>query len=155
MKAQRFAWLATLLALAACGEAQKIDRQAGNASAADVAEANAITGPGTVPVRIGELGANFPACNAVGTTRRLAEGAMLEVRAAPFADGKVVNMVPNGGRFFVCARSHDQRWFGIVWQADEAAGACGVSTPVPARRAYEGPCESGWVASANVALVAG
>ncbi|WP_336959345.1 hypothetical protein [Sphingobium aquiterrae] len=32
---------------------------------------------------------------------------------------------------------------------------CGVSSPVESRRPYRGPCRSGWVSSAYVALVAG
>jgi hypothetical protein len=62
----------------------------------------------------------------------------------------------SGGRFFVCSRSLDQKWFGIVYDDSlELKPACGVSEPVPTRQAYPGPCKSGWVSSPFVKLIAG
>jgi hypothetical protein len=64
--------------------------------------------------------------------------------------------VAAGARFYVCARSLDQKWFGIVHDESGAlAPRCGVSDPVAATRAYDGPCRSGWVSSAFVKLIAG
>jgi hypothetical protein len=101
------------------------------------------------PVRIGELGPNFAACQARGTTRSSQYG--LEVRAAPFESAPVTGGVPTGGSFFVCTRSLDQHWLGIVYDEPGGTGErCGVSRPVAARRDYKGPCRSGWVASAGV-----
>ena len=143
--------LLSLLSLAGCGEA--VDD---NHFADDVQEARPVPDPVTseaVPVRIGELGPSFPACNATGTTRNLAEGETLPVRAAPFDTAQETGRVAAGARFSICSRSHDQKWFGIVF-AGGAEQDCGVSAPVASRRAYEGPCRSGWVSSPLVKLAA-
>ena len=149
--------LLSLLTLAGCGEA--VDD---NHFADDVREERPVSGPVTseaVPVRIGELGPSFPACNATGVTRNLRPGETLPVRAAPFDTAPETEQVPADARFAICSRSHDQKWFGIVF--DEAGPGqwgtgqdCGVSAPVASRRAYEGPCRSGWVSSPFVKLVA-
>lgn len=149
--------LAPLVLLAACGEAVEDDH-----FARDVDAVRPVSGPVTseaVPVRIGELGPSFPACNATGMTRNLAQGETLSVRAAPFDTAPETGQVPGNARFAICSRSHDQKWLGIVF--DEAGPGqwgtgqdCGVSAPVTSRRAYEGPCRSGWVSSPFVKLVA-
>lgn len=148
----RFILLASLM-LAGCGEAVQ-----DNHFADDVKEERPVSAPAAieaVPVRIGELGPNFPACNAVGVTRNLSAGETLPVRAAPFEGAAQTGQVPAGSRFFICTRSHDQKWFGIVF-ADGGNGAdCGVSAPVASRRNYEGRCGSGWVSSPFVKLIAG
>jgi hypothetical protein len=109
-----------------------------------------------VPVRIGELGRNFAACNAQGEVReRATEGAM-PVRAAPFEQAQQKGQLPPGSTFFICSRSLDQRWFGVVYDGSgRASRSCGVSSPISSRRDYEGPCDSGWVASAQVRLISG
>ncbi|MDP8994784.1 MAG: hypothetical protein M3N07_07380 [Pseudomonadota bacterium] len=110
------------------------------------------------PVRIGELGPNFPACYAVGRFRDrvVGEGEAIPARAAPFDQARETGRIPAGGRFFICNRSHDQRWFAVIWDESEGAGRrCGVSLPIPQRRDYEGPCRSGWVPSALVLLESG
>ena len=143
--------LLSLLALAGCGEA--VDD---NHFAEDVQEERPVSGPvisEAVPVRIGELGPSFPACNATGVTRNVSQGETLPVRAAPFDTAEETASVPAGGRFAVCSRSHDQKWFGIVFGEGEAHD-CGLSAPVTSRRAYDGPCRSGWVSSPFVKLVA-
>jgi hypothetical protein len=142
-----------LSALAGCGEAVRDDHFANKVDAA--ASEPAPVASSAVPVRVGELGPSFAACGAVGTTRNLAEGKGLEVRAAPSDTAARAGEVAAASRFFVCSRSHDQRWLGIVYEpAGQLAPACGVTTPLPSRRNYEGPCRSGWVASAFVKLVA-
>jgi len=109
-----------------------------------------------VPIRIGEMGANFAACSAAGTTRNLGEGERLPVRAAPFDSSAEAGAIASGARFHICTRSHDQRWMGVIYSDDGTIGGqCGVDAPVDARRAYDGPCRSGWVSSAFVRLVAG
>jgi hypothetical protein len=109
-----------------------------------------------VAVRIGELGRNFAACNAQGEVRERATNGAMPVRAAPFEQAQQKGQLPPGSTFFICSRSIDQRWLGIVYQANgRAERACGVSSPISARRDYEGPCDSGWVASAQVRLISG
>lgn len=145
-----------LLALAGCGEAVKDDHFSGDVNAGNQAVASPIV-PGAVPVRIGELGPSFDACGGAATTRHLNAGEQLPVRAAPFDASAEIGKISAGTRFFICARSHDQRWMGVVY--DEKSGTlartCGVSSPVTSRRNYEGPCRSGWISSASVKLIAG
>lgn len=108
------------------------------------------------PVRVGELGANFAACNAQGEVRERAADGPIPVRAAPFEPAGQTGQLPPGSTFFICSRSHDQRWFGIVYdRSGQASRACGVSAPLVNSRDYEGPCESGWVASVQVSLISG
>jgi len=146
--------LLLLMALSACGEpATLANRSATDNEAAP--EAVEVT-PGSRPVRIGEHGANFRACSAAGTARNLKSGEALSIRSAPFENAGETGSVASAARFFICTRSHDQRWFGIV--VDEGgtlAGRCGVSEPVTRRRDYDGPCRSGWVQSAFVKVIAG
>ena len=144
------------LALAGCGEAVKDDHFANDVRAerAEPAELQ----PPAVPVRVGELGANFNACNAIGTSRHLDPAAeeRLQVRAAPFDTAAQTGTLAAGARFFICTRSHDQRWLGIVYdEAGALSPVCGVSRPVTSRRPYAGPCRSGWVSSAFVKQIAG
>jgi hypothetical protein len=147
--------LAAVLLLAACGEAVKVDR---NSSSGQPEEnvADAVTG-GTMAVRVGELGPSFKACVADGTTRNVGPNETLPVRAAPFDNSGQAGAIAARSRFFICARSLDQKWFGIVYD-DQAVGLtprCRVSDPVAAPGAYQGPCRSGWVSSAFVKVIAG
>ena len=142
------------LALSACGEPATL---ANRAADDNQAVAVPVVTPGALAVRIGELGTNFSACTAAGTTRNLKAGEALPVRSAPFDDAAETGSVPAGARFFICTRSLDQKWFGIVF--DDASGTladrCGVAEPVTRRRDYDGPCRSGWVQSAFVKVIAG
>src|SRR3546814_9842763 len=74
--------LLSLVGLSGCGEPVE-DNHFANSIELERPEPSPVT-VDTVPVRIGELGASFNACNAAGTTRNLAEGGSLPVRAAPF-----------------------------------------------------------------------
>jgi hypothetical protein len=147
-------FLLLCLVLASCGEPATY----ANRSAADengAAAADTVTAA-PQPVRVGELGPNFEACSAAGTTRGLKAGEALPVRVAPFDNADAAGSVAAGARFFICTRSLDQKWFGIVFEErgtlDER---CGVSEPVTRRRDYAGPCRAGWVESAFVKVIAG
>lgn len=148
--------LTVLALLAGCGE-----RVAPTADprAPDLARPRTDPAGLAVPVRIGEAGPAFRACQATGATReptgatRDAAGAALVVRAGPFDGAAATGSIAPGARFHVCARSIDQRWLGIVYES--APVDCGVSVPVSGTRDYAGPCRQGWVASAAVRLVAG
>ena len=141
------------LLLASCGEPATVANRAANDggnSSADVVTA------GARPVRIGEAGPNFQACSAAGTTRNLKSGEALPLRWAPFDNAREIGSVPSLARFFICTRSLDQKWFGIVFDdGGTLAERCGVSEPVTRRRDYEGPCRAGWVQSAFVKVIAG
>jgi hypothetical protein len=142
------------LGLASCGQGVQEEEFANRAEPLQ-AEASGLV-PGAVPVRIGDLGANFAACGGAGTTRHVGSDAKLAVRSAPFEAAPEIGSIAPGAQFFVCTRSLNQKWMGIVYQEGGAlAQSCGVSAPVTARRAYAGPCKSGWVSSAFVKLVAG
>ncbi len=141
------------LALASCGDPAAVANRA--AEDPETAAADTVTAAAR-PVRIGELGPNFQACSAAGTTRGLKVGEALPVRWAPFENAQESGSVPGGTRFFICTRSLDQKWFGIVYdEGGTLAGRCGVAEPVTRRRDYDGPCRSGWVQSAFVKVVAG
>jgi hypothetical protein len=150
----RWPFLLLCLGLSACGEPATVaDRAARDNEAAP--EAATVT-PESRPVRIGELGANFRACGAAGTPRNLKAGEALPVRSSPFDNAGETGSVAGGARFFICSRSHDQKWFGIVFdEGGSLAERCGVSEPVTRRRDYNGPCRSGWVQSAFVKVIAG
>jgi len=120
------------------------------------AQDNSTLGEQVVPVRIGELGPNFAACNAQGNVRERTADGPIPVRAAPFEQARQKGQLPPGSSFFICSRSLDQRWLGVVYdQGGKASRGCGVSAPVSDRRDYEGPCDSGWVPSAQVRLISG
>ena len=142
------------LLLAGCGESIQ-DNHFVDGEVREERSAPAPSQMPPMPVRVGELGPSFPACNAVGTTRNLQPGASLALRAAPFDNAAEKGQVAPGTRFFICSRSIDQKWFGIVFDDAGASRACGVSAPLPRRRDYDGPCRSGWVSSALVKFTAG
>lgn len=153
----RAAFLLPLLLLAGCE-----DRPAANGYGSTTPryerpqEDRNLLAAAQMPVRIGELGPNFAACNAQGEVRERAADGPIPVRAAPFEPAPQVGQLPAGSTFFICSRSHDQRWLGIVYDAaGRASRGCGVSSPVARRRDYEGPCDSGWVASAQVRSISG
>ncbi|MEJ6595054.1 hypothetical protein [Parasphingorhabdus sp.] len=118
--------------------------------------------PSAKPVRIGEGGPRFDACQSAGEVGRHVSGS-LPVLSAPFDAAEKIDSLSAGQTIHICTRSIDQQWFGIVYDqssdpADEEAGTpidCGVSSPVRAKRNYDGPCKSGWVESTYVVLVAG
>ncbi len=158
MKAQPGAILAFLLLLAGCGErvADNGDGEGSTTPPYVRPESNALLNDAVTPVRVGELGPNFAACNGRGATRDRAGGGPVPVRAAPFEQAEEIDRLAAGAEFFICSRSHDQRWFGIVYdEGGEAAERCGVSAPLPARRDYQGPCAAGWVPSARIRLISG
>jgi hypothetical protein len=149
--------LLALLALCGCDEPAQLARAPGSTTPAyERVEPGASPMEAAItPVRIGEMGANFAACNARGTLRRSAADAGLPVRAAPFDAAHTVAELAPGATFFVCSRSLDQKWLGVVFdEGATAAATCGVSGSIPSARAYAGRCRSGWVASASVKLLA-
>jgi hypothetical protein len=117
---------------------------------------NSLLGEAVVAVRIGELGPNFAACNSQGEVREAAADGPIPVLAAPYGEARQKGQLPIGSSFFICTRSHDQRWLGVVYDAQgQASRTCRVSVPAASRSDYSGPCESGWVASSQVRLVSG
>jgi len=158
------------VATTACSESTKVSEDLPESSAylenptgrTDRVEAD----PSAKPVRIGEGGPRFDACQSVGQVGGHVTGA-LPVLSAPFDAAAKKDSLTPGQMVYICTRSIDQQWFGIVYDkapdpvaGDDTAsvrgpGDCGVSSPVRAKRNYDGPCQSGWVESIYVVLVAG
>lgn len=159
MRAQRGLLILAML-LAGCGERIGRNESGGGSRTPPYARSQedpSLLVNATQPVRVGELGQSFAACAARGATRdRPGEAAAVPVRSAPFEANREIDGVPAGTEFFICSRTHDQRWFGIVYpRSGQTLANCGVAAPATRRGEYEGPCASGWVASARVRLVSG
>lgn len=159
--------LIPLLLLSACSRSSEVADELPNSSLAgaprqDVPEAR-LESTLARPVTIGEDGPRFAACAATGVVR----GKAVAVRAAPFQEARPTGQLSDGAVLRICTRSLDQRWLGIVIlsatapEPDHAADLplprvepdCGLGDPVDRRRAYTGPCQSGWVSSAQVQMV--
>ena len=158
MKAQRAAILACL-ALAGCGERAATNDSAQGSTTPPYIRAeteNSLLSSMVQPVRIGELGPNFGACNARGAVRERNATGLVPVRTAPYEESGQIAALGPGSQFFICSRTNDQRWFGIVFdEGGQASERCGVSAAVAERRIYRGPCAAGWVPSAAVRLISG
>jgi hypothetical protein len=158
MWAQRAAILG-LLALVGCGEPAVVDESADGSTTPPYVRAESdpsLLANMVQPIRIGELGPSFAACNGRGAIRDRSGAGAVPVRAAPYEQSGQIAALAPGSQFFICSRTNDQRWFGIVYdEGGLASERCAVSAPVPSRRSYQGPCAAGWVASASVRLVSG
>lgn len=155
--AARFTTILSALLLAGCFD-QPVSNDFGSTTPRRTrpVAANSTLADAVSPVRIGDLGPNFAACNAQGAVNERAADGAIPVRAAPFGEARQTGTLDGRATFFICTRSLDQHWFGVIYEAGgRAARSCGVSTPAPARREYRGPCESGWVASSQVRLISG
>ncbi|OYY89270.1 MAG: hypothetical protein B7Y45_12945 [Sphingomonas sp. 28-66-16] len=145
--------LAATLALAGCAQ-----QSAPGNDATTAPDGSVPLSPGVSPVRIGEGGPGFDACGRVGAVVNLSPSgeAYLPLRTAPFVEAKEIGRLTNGRRLYVCTRSMDQKWQGVVVPPADAPDLdCRVSAPIAAPRAYDGPCQSGWVSTAFVKPVAG
>ena len=159
MSAQRVLAFLPLLLLAACGDPAVVNESGQGSTTPPYVRQDSdpsLLGNMVQPVRIGELGPSFAACNARGSTRNRTSVAPIPVRAAPFAEAGEIDRLAAGAQFFICSRTNDQRWFGIVYdEGGQAAERCGVSEPAATRGNYSGPCAAGWVPSSAVRLVSG
>ena len=145
--------LALAFLLAACS------RETNPGNNAEFYQSNTATlTPGVQAVRVGEGGAAYPACTSTGVVVNVSPSgeSYLPLRAAPFAEADEVARLSQGAPIFLCTRSLDQRWQGVVVPPDAAPGSdCGVTGPRAVAQAYAGPCRSGWVLSAFVKPSAG
>ena len=148
-----------LFALAGCGERLGRNESGGGSTTPPLVRADedpSLLGNAAVPIRVGELGPGFAACGGRGATRDRPGAPSVPVRAAPYEANRQIDSLSAGAEFFICARTHDQHWFGIVYpRAGQSVEACGVGGPVAQRDDYDGPCGSGWVSSALVRLISG
>ncbi|HEV7660949.1 MAG TPA: hypothetical protein VGO55_14010 [Allosphingosinicella sp.] len=72
------------------------------------------------------------------------------VRAAPNLRARELDRVGALERIYFCEYTSDERWVGIVYPHRETPDEdCGLDVPAHPRRAYAGPCLSGWVPARN------
>lgn len=154
---QRLAWiLLSPLAALIVGCAPRDNPGNGTVIGNSVAASTPI--PGAQPVTIGEGGPGISACVARGRIVNLSpsDQPYLPVRVAPFDEAAEIGRLDKGARVFVCTRSLNQAWRGVVIPPADAPDAdCGVRAPVAAATQYVGPCRSGWIRAAFVELSAG
>lgn len=150
--------LPLLLALAACSKGESMLEELPNSSMAgaqrDDPSENRMEAGESRAVTIGEDGPRLDACGATGQVVRVGTRG-LALRAAPFASAPATAQLAEASRMHVCTRSIDQKWLGVVVPGEGEAVDCGVSEPVDRKQPYDGPCQSGWVSSASVRLIAG
>jgi uncharacterized protein YgiM (DUF1202 family) len=65
------------------------------------------------------------------------------VRAGPGTKFDRVDKLNNGARVYLCDRTGEAGWVGIVY----GSGDCGLAAPINPPRAYAGNCRAGWVRS--------
>jgi len=172
--------LLALITLSGCADPEPTQKRAPGGELAQERVRSEEPSPTARPVKIGEGGTRFAACQGRGRVGNL-RGGSLPVRDAPFDAAKQLGTLSEGAHVFVCTRSLDQQWLGVVVGTEdglappalapstppketaaadpvdvtEAPGVdCGVTAPVRSKRAYDGPCLSGWVENTFVAAVA-
>ncbi|MCP5396779.1 MAG: hypothetical protein H6918_08610 [Sphingomonadaceae bacterium] len=105
-------------------------------------------------VMIGQDGPEFDACGGLG---RIISGAedRLPVLSGPDQSAMVSGSLGRSTHVWLCEAEGE--WQGIVYPSGEFqdVGDCRVSSPVAEPRAYDGPCQSGWVRARNIELLAG
>ncbi|MEM8696738.1 MAG: SH3 domain-containing protein [Pseudomonadota bacterium] len=110
------------------------------------------------PVMIGLDGPDFDACGALGEVANLNPRGdnYLSVRASPSTSGTELNRLGPGTRVLLCDGEGDG-WIGIVYGsgADGELLDCQATDLVPQPRAYDGPCNSGWVHGDYISVIAG
>lgn len=110
------------------------------------------------PVMVGLNGSNLDACGSNARVVGLsAEGDnFLAVKSAPRLDARRIDKLGPAFELYVCERSKDGKWLGVVYEPDgETSANCGVTSPVSTPRPYSGRCQSGWVYSKYVEIYAG
>ncbi len=158
---KNFLVAAVLLLIPACSDRNDVmedQPEAQNAERANEPRADRpVSSPSAKPVRIGEGGPRFAACQAEG---RVSGNSALGLFTAPFDGAESIGDLSEGTLVHICTRSLDQRWMGVVVQpnasGDDVAAPvnCGVGTPVRSKQNYAGPCQSGWVDATYIRLVA-
>ena len=125
--------------------------------AALVASATAAQpGQGIRPVRVGLSGADMDACLSLAEVRGLDRNGdnFLSVRARPSRVAPALDRLGPRRQVWICDGDAVPGWAGIVYAA-EPGQDCNVGSPVPAPRAYRGPCRQGWVAARYLGVIAG
>lgn len=103
-----------------------------------------------VPVTIGEV-PDLDACISLAVVEGESPAAL---RSGPGDSFPVLSTLKPGAQVHLCSGSSDGSWSGVVVVLDGTTD-CQVSSPVPAPRAYEGPCASGWLPTSRLEIIAG
>lgn len=105
-----------------------------------------------VPVMVGGE-RDLDACGSTGGVSGLrgGPGSFLAVRSGPGLGFGQIGRLRLNTRVWIC--ENRAGWLGIVYRLDDRD--CGVSSPLPDRRPYAGPCASGWVSKRYVRHEAG
>jgi hypothetical protein len=113
-------------------------------------------GQGIRPVRVGLSGADMDACLSLAEVRGLDRNGdnFLSVRARPSRVAPALDRLGPRRQVWICDGDAVPGWAGIVYAA-EPGRECNVGSPVPAPRAYRGPCRQGWVAARYLTVIAG
>lgn len=98
--------------------------------------------------------ADLDACGGVGEVSGLKSDGenFLAVRALPSIKGSEEDRLSNGQQVIIC--EEDAPWLGIVYDKSGMKD-CGTGSPISEATTYIGPCDTGWVASKYVTLIAG
>ena len=163
---RRLLLCACALTLAGCGE-----RAEPRAPDTPAASARATSAPASAPasatvpvvapvaVQVGSPDEEIDACSVGAIRAGRADGARrVAVRSGPGARYPAVDSLPSGTAFHSCDAA--EGWVGIVYRREtdppDSTGSCGgLSSPIAVRRAYDGPCRSGWIASDAQEITAG
>jgi len=109
------------------------------------------TAPVPVPVMIGAV-EDLDACPSLAQVGGATSG-MISVRAAPTAEATEIDRLANGEYAYACDAKGD--WTGVVYRhGKDMAPDCGVASPAK-HTSYKGRCQSGWVRSKWLTIVAG
>jgi hypothetical protein len=80
----------------------------------------------------------------------------LAVKAGPSLNAKRIDKLGPNTEVYLCEQTADGAWSGIVYDGSgKWTARCGVTSAVATRRSYTGPCQSGWVSSKYLELIAG
>ena len=103
------------------------------------------TGRGTPPVPVTVGGDGIVDACSLGLIIGLDDPA---VRTGPGTRFRAVDTRKNGQKVNVCGERGS--WYAVVYHPSGEPENCGVSTPLPKRQIYRGPCRSGWIDSNTV-----
>ena len=101
--------------------------------------------------------AEFDACPSNARVKRLNPKGdnFLSVRSRPSVKGRELAQLKSGQDVWACDETRDGEWTGIVYAPLGADISCGVGTPIARRQPYSGSCQTGWVASRYIDIIAG
>ena len=107
---------------------------------------------GTRPVFVGQH-ETLDACGSIGQLQGVGSD-LIVVRSGPGANFSELDKVRAGQFVYMCDGGDE--WTGVVYEnGTEMTPECGVTSPVPRRQPYTGPCRSGWVPAKLVTGIAG